>query len=145
MWVLLSSVLYFHQYSGRGSLVLVSFFCLCYCTFLWWRDVFREGRSGFHTTKVQSGLQLGMYLFIWSERMFFVGLLWSFLHRSLQPTIQLGMSWPPLGIVPVQWWGLPKVNTLLLLASYFTANRRKHRLEQNQKNTCSFHLMVTIA
>lgn len=60
------------------------------------------------------------------------------------PTIQVGMSWPPLGIVPVQWYGLPKVNTLLLLRSYFTANTAKHALENNQKNLCKLQLRNTI-
>jgi heme/copper-type cytochrome/quinol oxidase subunit 3 len=53
-----------------------------------------------------------MMLFIWSEAMFFVGLLWAFLHAALMPTIRVGMSWPPVGIVPVEWTGLPRTNTL---------------------------------
>jgi heme/copper-type cytochrome/quinol oxidase subunit 3 len=60
------------------------------------------------------------------------------------PTIQIGMSWPPVGVVPVEWTGLPKTNTLLLLASYFTANAAKHALSNNQKNLCKLHLSVTI-
>jgi cytochrome c oxidase subunit 3 len=50
-------------------------------------------------------------LFIWSERMFFIGLLWRTLHARLMPTVALGLTWPPLGIVPVEWTGLPKTNT----------------------------------
>ncbi|KAF8054274.1 cox3 (mitochondrion) [Scenedesmus sp. PABB004] len=143
-WLLLSMVLFFHQYAGRGTLVLFAFCAVAYTATVWWRDVHREGVLGFHTRKVKNGLHLGMMLFIWSEAMFFVGLLWAFLHRSLMPTIQVGMSWPPLGIVPVQWYGLPKVNTLLLLRSYFTANAAKHALENNQKNLCKLQLRNTI-
>lgn len=136
MWTLISLVLFFHQYSGAATLVLSAFFSLVYTATLWWRDVHREGVLGYHTRKVKNGLQLGMMLFIVSEIRFFVGLLWAFLNRALMPTIQVGMSWPPLGIVPVQWSGLPKVNTLLLLASYFTANAAKHALTAGQKNVC---------
>jgi heme/copper-type cytochrome/quinol oxidase subunit 3 len=78
---------------------------------LWWRDVNREGILDCHTAKVKNGLHLGMILFIVSEAVFFVGLLWAFMHRALMPTIQVGMSWPPVGIVPLHWTGLPKTNT----------------------------------
>jgi heme/copper-type cytochrome/quinol oxidase subunit 3 len=60
------------------------------------------------------------------------------------PTVQIGMSWPPLGIVPLHWTGLPKTNTLILLASYFTANAAKHALDTKKKNLCSIYLMLTI-
>jgi heme/copper-type cytochrome/quinol oxidase subunit 3 len=55
------------------------------------------------------------------------------------PTVQVGMSMPPLGVVPIHWTGLPKTNTLILLASYFTANAAKHALENNQKNLRKLH------
>jgi len=86
-----------------------------------------------------------MMLFIWSERMFFVGLLWRTLHARLMPTVALGLTWPPLGIVPVEWTGLPKTNTLLLLRSYFTANRAKHRIDNNNHKLCKIMLGLTIA
>lgn len=112
MWMLVSLVLVFHQYAGAATFAFLAFLAVTYTTFLWWRDVNREGVEGFHTRKVKNGLHLGMMLFIWSEAMFFVGLLWAFLHAALMPTIQVGMSWPPVGIVPVHWLGLPKTNTL---------------------------------
>lgn len=139
LWLTVSLVLYFHQFAYAGSLLIMALSALTYTASVWWRDVNREGEFGFHTAKVKNGLHLGMLLFIWSEAMFFVGLLWAFLHRSLMPTIQIGMSWPPVGVVPVEWTGLPKTNTLLLLASYFTANAAKHALSNNQKNLCKLH------
>jgi heme/copper-type cytochrome/quinol oxidase subunit 3 len=45
---------------------------------MWWRDVTREGVLNYHTAKVKRGLNLGMVLFIVSERTFFRGLLWAF-------------------------------------------------------------------
>jgi heme/copper-type cytochrome/quinol oxidase subunit 3 len=137
-------VLFFHQYATAGTLLRRALICLVYVASLWWRDVVREGVLGFHTRKVKNGLHLGMLLFIWSETMFFVGFLWRFMHAALMPTIQVGMSWPPLGIVPLHWTGLPKTNTLILLRSYFTANGRKHALENSQKNLCGTYLLLTI-
>lgn len=111
---------------------------------MWWRDVTREGSLDYHTAKVKNGLHLGMILFIVSEAVFFVGLLWRFMHAALMPTIQIGMSWPPVGIVPLHWTGLPKTNTLILLASYFTANAAKHALDNSKKNLCGMYLLITI-
>jgi heme/copper-type cytochrome/quinol oxidase subunit 3 len=136
--------LFFHQYTGAGSLLTLALVCLTYVAILWWRDVVREGVLGFHTAKVKNGLYLGILLFIWSEAMFFIGLLWRFLHAALMPTVQLGMSWPPLGIVPLHWTGLPKTNTLILLRSYFTANAAKHALDNSKKNLCGTYLLTTI-
>jgi cytochrome c oxidase subunit 3 len=144
MWMLVSFVLVFHKYAGAPTLALIAFLAVTYSAFLWWRDVNREGVEGFHTSKVKNGLHLGMMLFIWSEAMFFVGLLWAFLHAALMPTIQVGMSWPPVGIVPVHWLGLPRTNTLLLLRSYFTANAAKHAMDHNNKSLCKLHLRTTI-
>ena len=144
MWMLVSLVLVFHQYAGAATLAAIAFQAVTYSAFLWWRDVNREGVEGFHTSKVKNGLHLGMLLFIWSEAMFFVGLLWAFLHAALMPTIRVGMSWPPVGIVPVHWLGQPKTNTLQLLRSYFTANRAKHAMDHNNKSLCKLHLSTTI-
>jgi heme/copper-type cytochrome/quinol oxidase subunit 3 len=106
-------VLVFHQYAGAASFAFVAFLAVVYTAGLWWRDVNREGVLGYHTAKVKNGLHLGMMLFICSEITFFVGLLWAFLHAALMPTIRVGMSWPPVGVVPVDPLGLPKTNTRL--------------------------------
>ena len=60
------------------------------------------------------------------------------------PTIQVGMSWPPLGIVPVRLFGLPKTNTLLLLRSYFTANAAKYAVDTGNMKAVRLHLGTTI-
>jgi len=36
------------------------------------------------------------------------------------PTVRIGMTWPPVGIVPVDWTRRPTLNTVLLAASYFS-------------------------
>lgn len=63
------------------------------------------------------------------------------------PTVQIGMAWPPVGIVPVSadsWHARPILNTWLLLASYFTANNAKHALDLGEKNRCALFLALTI-
>jgi cytochrome c oxidase subunit 3 len=147
LWLTTGLVLYFHRYSAAGTVVLGALLCLTYTVSLWWRDVMRESTLGFHTAKVKRGLNLGMILFILSEAMFFVGLLWAYMHAALMPTVQIGMSWPPLGIIPVaadSWHARPILNTWLLLASYFTANNALSTLEQNNKQRSIFYLILTI-
>ena len=42
--------------------------------FFWWRDVLKEsGTPGMHSAIVRLGLRYGMFMFIASEVMFFVG------------------------------------------------------------------------
>lgn len=97
----------------QWGLVLV-----CVVAFLWWRDVVRESTYlGYHTTKVVSGLRLGMILFIVSEVMFFFSFFWAFFHASLSPSIVLGSIWPPVGINVLNPLHLPLLNTFILLSS----------------------------
>lgn len=138
-------VLYFHKYAAGGTVLCVALVTLTYAASLWWRDVIRESILGCHTSKVKEGLHLGMILFIVSEAVFFVGLLWAFLHAALMPTVDIGMAWPPVGVVPVDWTRRPSLNTVLLAASYFSANAAKHAMDQGQKQACALNLVLTIA
>jgi heme/copper-type cytochrome/quinol oxidase subunit 3 len=147
LWLALGLVLYFHQYPTAGTFLVLAILCLVYTVSLWWRDVMRESVANCHTDKVKRGLHLGMLLFIVTEAMFFVGLLWAFLHAALMPTVQIGNCWPPLGIVPVNagsWHDRPILNTWLLLASYFTANMASYSMSTGDSRRCSLFLIVTI-
>jgi heme/copper-type cytochrome/quinol oxidase subunit 3 len=144
LWMAMGLVLYFHKYPGGGTVLSLGLLTVVYLASLWWRDVIREGIAGYHTTKVRQGLHLGMILFIVSEAMFFVGLLWAFLNAALMPTIQIGMAWPPVGIVPVDWTRRPTLNTVLLGASYFSANAAKHAIDQGDRGRCAIALAITI-
>lgn len=84
----------------------------------WWRDVVRESSmQGYHRSVVSRGLRVGVVLFITSEVCFFFAFFWAFFHRSLAPTVELGNTWPPAGINPLIPWGVPLLNTVVLLSS----------------------------
>jgi len=123
--------------------VLSRVFLTC-CASFWWRDVFRESEMGHHNRRVQRGLELGMYWFILSEAMFFVGRIWAFCNARRMPTVATGCVWPPEQIQPVSWNELPLVNSFLLLASFFTANSAKYGMDTGNMTRCRNQLFLTV-
>lgn len=84
----------------------------------WWRDVAREATFiGKHSAKVERGIRIGILLFICSEIIFFRGFFWAFFHSSLRPNIEVGSSWPPVGVVAINPFDIPLLNTSILLSS----------------------------
>src|SRR5690349_1784189 len=93
------AVMYMHGLAYGGYILLLGFFTLLILAGLWWTDVIIEGTfQGMHTSAVQTGLRLGVILFIISEVMFFMSFFRAFFHSSLAPAIQIGSIWPPYGI-----------------------------------------------
>jgi len=111
----------------------------------WWRDVIREGLFlGFHTKTVGKGLSWGIILFIASEVIFFFAFFWAFFHRSLAPAPELGCSWPPIGIEVLNPFGIPLLNTAVLLASGVTVTWAHHALIESDRTNALYGLLFTV-
>jgi heme/copper-type cytochrome/quinol oxidase subunit 3 len=121
------------------SVLLFTFFLFC-----WWSDVIQESFAGHHTARVVRGLRIGFVLFIISEIIFFFAFFWTFFYYALSPTIQIGCSWPPSGITPINPWGLPLCNTLFLLTSGLSVTYSHRGVLNNDFRTGRNGLKMTL-
>jgi len=74
--LLIPTTLYMHALDlpfglPRADLIHVSFFGLYLTAMSWFISIIKESSQGYHTSKVQHGLRMGMLLFILSEVMLF--------------------------------------------------------------------------
>lgn len=140
--------------------------------FGWFRDVIRESLTGKYSNQMNKTFRWGMIWFIFSE-IFFFGAFFGALfyarklslpliggvhgyklstHEFLYPTFQF--SWPllkspnislfPEALGYVKGWGLPTLNTILLLSSGVTITLAHKFLIQKNKTISSFWLMITM-
>ncbi len=117
-FTVLGLTLYMHFYQKGIYLLNLGLIILISTMAVWWRDVIREATfEGHHNSYVRRGLKLGMILFITSEAMLFFAFFWAFFHSSLNPTIEIGCVWPPKGIIAINPWHIPLLNTLVLVTS----------------------------
>ena len=119
LFIFVLALVNFLHYTNYSSLaVFVSFAIFLLPVFYWFRDIIRESTfMGVYTLAVQKNLRTGMVLFIVSEVMFFFSLFWAFFHFSLSPSIWIGSVWPPYGIITISPWGIPLLNTIILISS----------------------------
>jgi len=127
---------HFYHFSFIGLLLAVS---------LWWFEMIQESViEGAYTKKVQLNISIGMILFIISEVMFFFGFFWAFFHFSLNPSDAIQGNWPPVSVEAIFAYGLPLINTVILLSSGVTLTWSHVSLYRNNKKESVIGLFLTI-
>ena len=155
-------------------LFLLGFAGILFTFVAWWRDVIKESLTGESTsTVIRLGLRYGMVLFIASEVMFFAAWFWAFFGAALFPGAgdavlladgtqmlnangelafignegrlhSTGGVWPPVGVEPLDPWGLPLINTLVLLLSGTTVTWAHHAVVHNDQKGLTQGLIFTV-
>ena len=117
-YMAIGAVLSMQGFVMGPNLLLLGLLSTTIIMFFWFGDVNAEGSFlGNHTKEVKKGLVLGFLLFVVSEVMAFASVFWAYFHNALSPAVELGGTWPPLGITPLDPFAIPLLNTFLLLSS----------------------------
>lgn len=149
---------------GLGALILIVMF------FGWFGNVIHESMSGMYSPQLDKSFRLGMYWFIFSEVMFFLAFFGALFYLRVFSLPWLGGEgakgitgeilypnfqyvWPllqnpssafvgPKGVIPA--WGIPALNTALLLTSGATLTWSHWALKKNQHLQMVLGLGLTV-
>ena len=144
--------------------VLVGFLLLAFMMFRWFGDVVRESESGKYGKREDISFRWGMSWFLFSEVMFFAAFFGAlFYARTISiPDLaslaskeliwpDFNAQWPSAGpafkdpFTPMAAWGVPALNTLLLLTSGVTLTIAHFGMIEGNRAKLKLWLFLTIA
>ncbi|WP_017443744.1 cytochrome c oxidase subunit 3 [Gayadomonas joobiniege] len=156
------------QASQWGSLLLIAGVLVLFIMLAgWFKDQINESRSGLHNRQLGISYRQGMLWFIFSEIMFFAAFFGALLYLRVIAVPWLGgdsnnamthaVLWPdfvpqwPLTETPdgtktqaMGYWGLPLINTVILLTSSVTIHFADLGLKKGNRKQLSSMLFITI-
>ena len=148
---------------GAGQYLLgAGFLILFYMLFGWFGVVIKESEGRLYGKNVDASFRWSMSWFIFSEVMFFAAFFGALGYARLKSVPDLGSidakllwpdfaaTWPTTGpfikdaFSPMGAWGIPAINTALLLTSGITLTIAHHAMLANQRSKLIFWLAATI-
>jgi cytochrome c oxidase subunit 3 len=159
----IGATIWFNGATWGAYLSLVGFLVLVYMMFGWFGKVIHESEGGSYNKQVDVSFRWGMSWFIFSEVMFFAAFFGALFyarslavpwlgdleHKLLWP--DFSAQWPSAGpaftepFTPMGAWGIPALNTLLLLSSGVTVTWAHWALKMNNRPQLILGLIATIA
>jgi cytochrome c oxidase subunit 3 len=137
---------------------------LIYMMFRWFGDVIRESEGGKYHGWEDISFRWGMSWFIFSEVMFFAAFFGALFYIRVISVPDLATlesnalvwpnftsHWPSAGpnfterFSPMAAWGIPAINTLLLLSSGVTLTIAHWALKENNRGMLNLFMFLTIA
>jgi cytochrome c oxidase subunit 3 len=136
--------------------------------FKWFADVITESLRGYYNKQVDTSFRMGMVWFIFSEVMFFAAFFGALFYARQYALPWLGgegdgvatnnllwpefsAAWPSSGpgqvggtFQTIPAWGLPLLNTLILLTSGVTVTIAHHALKAAKRGTLLVFLGLTV-
>ncbi|MEW4983362.1 MAG: cytochrome c oxidase subunit 3 [Cycloclasticus sp.] len=154
--------------SSASIIMMIGFLVLVYMMFGWFGDVINESESGAYNSAEDASFRIGMIWFIFSEVMFFAAFFGALYYirvfsvpwlagegsgAATNEFIWSGFEaiWPTNGPAEVGGvyekmgpWGLPAINTLLLLSSGVTVTWAHWGLIANKRKQLIIGLALTV-
>jgi len=166
--LLLSTALWLNGAGAASWTMLAGVAIIVYMVFGWFGQVIRESESGMYNAQVDSSFRLGMAWFIFSEIMFFACFFGALFYARSLVVPWLGgegarastnellwqgfvAHWPTNGpgnvggeFQTIPAFGVPFINTLILLSSGVTITLAHHALKANQRRPLVLWLAATV-
>ena len=156
--------------TGAWIMFLVGALIMAYMLFGWFGSVIRESRAGLYSPQMDRSFRWGMSWFIFSEVMFFAAFFGALFYVRVFAVPWLGgegdrgssnmlwegfqATWPliqtpdPQAYPPAEAiigpWGLPLINTILLVTSSFTITVAHHALKAGNRTKVKIWMIATI-